>query len=268
MYKRQDQFRKRIARIKEERGQKLTELAKGKHTRGQVINIQTGEVIIPANTEIRKPHIQRLQEIDFTDVEFEDEDEERDGKGGGGGDAVSGAEIKRILLEFSHAIEEAEMAESREIDKFKRGDDLDPGLIKQLKVYVASKRKLQVGDKMAGRHGNKGVIATILPEEDMPFLPDGTPVDMVLNPLGVPSRMNVGQLLETHLGWAAKALGLKICTPVFNGVTEPQIKELMQQAGIPTSGKAVLSDGRTGERFEQEVTVGCLLYTSPSPRDS
>jgi DNA-directed RNA polymerase subunit beta len=253
-----DQFRKRIARIKEERGQKLTELAKGKHTRGQVINIQTGEVIIPANTEIRKPHIQRLQEIDFTDVEFEDEDEERDGKGGGGGDAVSGAEIKRILLEFSHAIEEAEMAESREIDKFKRGDDLDPGLIKQLKVYVASKRKLQVGDKMAGRHGNKGVIATILPEEDMPFLPDGTPVDMVLNPLGVPSRMNVGQLLETHLGWAAKALGLKICTPVFNGVTEPQIKELMQQAGIPTSGKAVLSDGRTGERFEQEVTVGQL----------
>jgi DNA-directed RNA polymerase subunit beta len=253
-----DQFRKRIAKIKEERDQKLAELVKGRQTRGQVINIQTGEVIIPAGTEIKKPHIQRLQEVDFTDIEIEDDEEERDGRGGRDGDLVSGIEIKRILLEFTHALEEAEMAESREIDKFKRGDELDPGLIKQVKVYVASKRKLQVGDKMAGRHGNKGVIAKILPEEDMPFLPDGTPVGMVLNPLGVPSRMNVGQLLETHLGWAAQVLGMKVFTPVFNGVTEPQIKELMAQAGLPASGKAVLSDGRTGERFEQEVTVGYL----------
>ena len=253
-----DQFRKRTAKIKEERDQKLADLMKGRQTRGQVINIQTGEVIIPAGTEIKKPHIQRLQEVDFTDIEIEDDEEERDGRGGKDGALVSGIEIKRILLEFTHALEEAEMAESREIDKFKRGDDLDPGLIKQVKVYVASKRKLQVGDKMAGRHGNKGVIAKILPEEDMPFLPDGTPVGMVLNPLGVPSRMNVGQLLETHLGWAAKVLGMKVFTPVFNGVTEPQIKELMAQAGLPASGKAVLSDGRTGDRFEQEVTVGYL----------
>jgi DNA-directed RNA polymerase subunit beta len=131
-------------------------------------------------------------------------------------------------------------------------------LIKQVKVYVAIKRKLQVGDKMAGRHGNKGVIAKILPEEDMPFLADGTPVDMVLNPLGVPSRMNVGQLLETHLGWAAKVLGLKIVTPVFNGIREAPIKELMGKAGIPRSGKTALYDGRTGEPFHQEVTVGFL----------
>ncbi|HOE27931.1 MAG TPA: DNA-directed RNA polymerase subunit beta [bacterium] len=253
-----DASRKRIAKIKEERDAKLAELVKGKQTRGQVINIQTGEVIIPAGVEIKKPHLQRLQEVDFSDIEIEDDEEERDGKGGGDDAFVSGIELKRILLEFMHALEEAEMAESREIDKFKRGDELDPGLIKQVKVYVASKRKLQVGDKMAGRHGNKGVIAKILPEEDMPFLPDGTPVDMVLNPLGVPSRMNVGQLLETHLGWAAKMLGIKVTTPVFNGITELQIKELMKQAGLPASGKVVLSDGRTGDRFEQEVTVGYL----------
>ncbi len=143
-------------------------------------------------------------------------------------------------------------------EKVRRGDELPPGVIKLVKVYVAMKRKLSVGDKMAGRHGNKGVIARVLPEEDMPHLPDGTPVEIVLNPLGVPSRMNVGQILETHLGWAAQALGLYFATPVFDGAKEPEIKTWLEKAGLPSSGKTVLYDGMTGDQFEQEVTVGYI----------
>ena len=143
-------------------------------------------------------------------------------------------------------------------EKIRRGDELPPGVIKMVKVYVAMKRKLSVGDKMAGRHGNKGVIARVLPEEDMPHLPDGTPVEIVLNPLGVPSRMNVGQILETHLGWAAQALGLYFSTPVFDGAKEPEIKSWLKKAGLPSSGKTVLYDGMTGDQFEQEVTVGYI----------
>ena len=143
-------------------------------------------------------------------------------------------------------------------EKIRRGDELPPGVIKLVKVYVAMKRKLSVGDKMAGRHGNKGVIARVLPEEDMPHLPDGTPVEIVLNPLGVPSRMNVGQILETHLGWAASALGLHFATPVFDGATEAEIKGWLAKAELPASGKSRLVDGMTGEDFEQEVTVGYI----------
>ncbi|HEY5599275.1 MAG TPA: DNA-directed RNA polymerase subunit beta, partial [Candidatus Manganitrophaceae bacterium] len=130
------------------------------------------------------------------------------------------------------------------------------GVIKLVKVFVAMKRKLQVGDKMAGRHGNKGVVSRILPEEDMPYLPDGTPVEIVLNPLGVPSRMNVGQILETHLGWAARALGINVASPVFDGATEKEVKEMLQKAKLPSSGQTVLFDGKTGEPFDRPVTVG------------
>jgi DNA-directed RNA polymerase subunit beta len=166
--------------------------------------------------------------------------------------------IKRIeeLAEEQIGIYES-MLEER-IGRLRRGDDLPPGVIKMVKVYVAVRRKLSVGDKMAGRHGNKGVVSKILPEEDMPYLPDGTPVEIVLNPLGVPSRMNVGQILETHLGWAAKALGLWVASPVFDGATEEEIKEHLRQAGLPVSGKTVLYDGRTGKPFHQEVTVGYI----------
>lgn len=143
-------------------------------------------------------------------------------------------------------------------EKIRRGDELPPGVIKLVKVYVAMKRKLSVGDKMAGRHGNKGVIARILPEEDMPYLPDGTPVEIVLNPLGVPSRMNVGQILETHLGWAAHALGLYFATPVFDGATEIEIKNWLDRAGLPKGGKTRLYDGMSGDVFEQDVTVGYI----------
>jgi DNA-directed RNA polymerase subunit beta len=140
----------------------------------------------------------------------------------------------------------------------KRGDELPSGVLQMVKVYVASKRQISVGDKMAGRHGNKGVISKILPMEDMPFLEDGTPVDIVLNPLGVPSRMNVGQILETHLGWAASKLGFRAICPVFDGASEEAIRQALVQAGLPDDGKSVLYDGRTGEPFEQRVTVGMI----------
>ena len=144
-------------------------------------------------------------------------------------------------------------------EKIRRGDELPPGVIKLVKVYVAMKRKLSVGDKMAGRHGNKGVIARILPEEDMPYLPDGTPVEIVLNPLGVPSRMNVGQILETHLGWAAHALGLYFATPVFDGAREGGDQGLAREGGAPdAAARRKLYDGMTGDPFEQEVTVGYI----------
>ena len=140
------------------------------------------------------------------------------------------------------------------------GDELAPGVNKVVRVYIAQKRKISVGDKMAGRHGKKGVVSRILPQEDMPFLPDGTPLDIVLNPLGVPSRMNIGQVLEVHLGYAAHALGWKVATPIFNGANEKEIRELLKQGGVAEDGKTVLYDGRTGEPFDQRVTVGYPYY--------
>ncbi|HVJ47545.1 DNA-directed RNA polymerase subunit beta [Desulfitobacterium sp.] len=140
------------------------------------------------------------------------------------------------------------------------GDELAPGVNELVRVYIAQKRKISVGDKMAGRHGNKGVISRIMREEDMPFLPDGTPVEIVLNPLGVPSRMNIGQVLETHLGWAAKKLGIKVATPVFDGAREEDIFETLKKAGLPQNGKTVLYDGRTGEPFDNEITVGVMYF--------
>ncbi len=150
------------------------------------------------------------------------------------------------------------------IERIEKGDELPPGVIKMVKVFVAMKRKISVGDKMAGRHGNKGVISRILPEEDMPFLPDGTPVEIVLNPLGVPSRMNVGQVLETHLGWAAKALGLHFATPVFDGASEKDVTMQLRKAGLPENGKISLIDGTTGDHFKQEVTVGYIYMNKLS----
>ena len=140
------------------------------------------------------------------------------------------------------------------------GDEMSPGVNEVVRVYIAQKRKISVGDKMAGRHGNKGVVSRILPREDMPYLPDGTPLDIVLNPLGVPSRMNIGQMLEVHLGYAAQALGWKVATPVFNGANEETIRETLRAAGLREDGKSVLYDGRTGEKFDNDVTVGWVYF--------
>ena len=156
------------------------------------------------------------------------ENEERDRK------------IKDLDKKVKRQIEAERSIFKEKVDNLKKGDELAPGVIQAIKVFIAMKRKLSVGDKVSGRHGNKGIIAKIVPEENMPRLPDGTPVDIVLNPLGVPSRMNVGQILETHAGWAAKNLGIWISTPVFDGVSEREIKELLKKAGLPESGKILL----------------------------
>ncbi|MBX3425856.1 MAG: DNA-directed RNA polymerase subunit beta [Pirellulales bacterium] len=155
-------------------------------------------------------------------------------------------------------VEEAIDLRDRRLNSMKRGDELRSGVLQMVKVYIATKRVISVGDKMAGRHGNKGVISKILPIEDMPFLPDGTPIQIMLNPLGVPSRMNVGQILETHLGWAGAKLGFRAVTPVFDGAEESQINDALGEAGLPRHGKIRLNDGRTGEPFEQETTVGFI----------
>jgi DNA-directed RNA polymerase subunit beta len=139
-------------------------------------------------------------------------------------------------------------------------EELNPGVNMVVRCYIAQKRKISVGDKMAGRHGNKGVVSRILPQEDMPFLPDGTPLDIVLNPLGVPSRMNIGQVLEVHLGYAAKALGWKIMTPVFDGAHEEDIRECLKAANLREDGKCVLYDGRTGQTFDNPITVGYMYF--------
>ena len=236
------EFRERLAKLNKEFVDQLAGLLMGEKLDVQIIDVQTGEVVIPPGKKITRPMLQQLGEKDLESYFMPDTE--------------ITAEIKEMFMEHRQAVEELEMRLSREIEKVKRGDELDPGVIKQVKVYIASKRKLQVGDKMAGRHGNKGVIAKIMPDEDMPFLPDGTPVDMVLNPLGVPSRMNVGQVLETHLGWAAKALGMYVATPVFDGIKENEIKGLLKKAKLPETGKSTLHDGRTGERFAQDVVVG------------
>ncbi|MCM8795748.1 MAG: DNA-directed RNA polymerase subunit beta [Candidatus Omnitrophica bacterium] len=167
-------------------------------------------------------------------------------------------EAKVLAASFDEQIQELLVEQAQEIEKVKRGDDLPTGVLKRVVVYVATKRKLAEGDKLAGRHGNKGVVARILPEEDMPYLPDGTPVEIVLNPLGVPSRMNVGQILETHLGWAAKVLGFEVECPVFDGASEEEIKGMLKEAGLPEDGKITLYDGYTGEPFDARVTVGYI----------
>jgi DNA-directed RNA polymerase subunit beta len=173
-------------------------------------------------------------------------------------DEETAGEVSRLAEAAENQIHILETLLEERISRVKRGDELAPGVFKLVKVFVAMKRKLSVGDKIAGRHGNKGVIAKILPEEDMPYLPDGTPVEVVLNPLGVPSRMNVGQILETHLGWAGQALGMRVASPVFDGAAEKDIKTLLKRGKLPPSGKAVLYDGRTGKPFHQEVTVGYI----------
>jgi len=182
---------------------------------------------------------------DFGKLRLE-ENEERDKK------------IKDIEKKVKRQIDALRAEFKEKVESLKKGDELAPGVIQAIKVFIAMKRKLSVGDKVSGRHGNKGIVARIVPMEDLPRLPDGTPVEIVLNPLGVPSRMNVGQILETHAGWAAKKLNMWISTPVFDGISENEIKALLKKAGLPESGKTPLYDGITGEYLDQEVTVGYI----------
>jgi DNA-directed RNA polymerase subunit beta len=244
----EEEYKNKSSELREELTEKLSNILLGEKIPLDVVNAETGEIIIPANRKITKTLLRKLASM-YDHVEIDP--------------SPIRIKIREIIGEFEHRFNELQMERDRQMDRIESGEDVDPGIIKQVKVYVASKRKVSVGDKMAGRHGNKGVIAKIVPEEDMPFLPDGTAVDIVLNPLGVPSRMNVGQVLETHLGIAARALGLRVASPVFDGVTEKEIKAMMREAGkvegfswVKENGKTVLYDGRTGEPFDQEVVVG------------
>jgi len=230
--------------ILEERNKKLEELLHGAHVTADVVSSRSGETLARKGGTLTGAVVSELTRAELLALPLKD---------------VSVRErVKLLINQAESQIDVLEKLNSERINLLTAGDELPPGVIKQVKVYVAMKRKLQVGDKMAGRHGNKGVISVALPEEDLPFLEDGTPVEIVLNPLGVPSRMNVGQILETHLGWVGKVTGTRFATPVFDGAGEQQVHELLRQAGLPEDGKTVLRDGVTGEPFEQRVTVGYI----------
>jgi DNA-directed RNA polymerase subunit beta len=232
--------------LNDERAKRLAALLEGQEVLADLHDEKTNKRLVAKGTLLTRDIIEKLRARDLKRLRLKDKDPRLN------------EQIDEIEEMTSRQIAVLEKITEEKIAKLRKGDELPPGVIKLVKVYIAMKRKLSVGDKMAGRHGNKGVIAKIVPEEDMPYLPDGTPVEIVLNPLGVPSRMNVGQILETHLGWAAHALGLWFATPVFDGATEKDIKALLDKSGLPTSGKIQLFDGLTGQPFEQPVTVGYI----------
>jgi DNA-directed RNA polymerase subunit beta len=227
------------------RTEKLIELMSDQES-GEIRDGITNEILIPAGKKLNEKLIRK---VNFTEVDLSSRYVQ---------DEVVNERLVNIIDNSTQKIKDLEATLDKEIDKVVRGDELKPGVLKLVKVYVAKKRKLNVGDKMAGRHGNKGVIAKIVPVEDMPFRADGTPLQIMLNPLGVPSRMNVGQVLEVHLGWAAKALGITVATPVFDGASYDDVVDALEEAGLPKSGKTKLIDGRTGEYFDTPVTVGYM----------
>jgi DNA-directed RNA polymerase subunit beta len=233
------------ADAKEKRNAKLKTVLEDQICAG-IRDRNSGKVLLKAKTVLK---ISNLEKIDFDEVETSQDWVE---------ESSVNTLVRKILAHYDKRVHDIE--EEYELRKFKVtvGDELPPGITQLAKVYVSKKRKLMVGDKMAGRHGNKGVVAKIVPIEDMPYMPDGTPVDIVLNPLGVPSRMNLGQILETNLGWAAKQLNEQYASPVFDGATLTEIHQEMEKAGVPLTGKSLLFDGRTGEPFDEEVSVGWI----------
>jgi len=232
--------------LNDERSKRLSDLLGGKEVQADLHDEKTNKKLLSKGAILTRDMIEKMRARDLKRMRIANKD------------VRMNEQIDEIEEMTSRQIAVLEKITEEKTAKLRKGDELPPGVIKLVKVYIAMKRKLSVGDKMAGRHGNKGVIARIVPEEDMPYLPDGTPVEIVLNPLGVPSRMNVGQILETHLGWAAQALGLFFATPVFDGATEKDIKSRLTAAKLPTSGKVQLWDGLSGQPFEQPVTVGYI----------
>src|SRR4249920_3580774 len=234
----EDENKKKTDELRDQLTEALSNILLGEKIPLDVVNSETGEIIIPANRKITKTLLRKLATV-YDRIEIDP--------------SPIRNKINEIIGSFKKKFDDLQMQYDEEMERAEAGDGVDSGVVKSVKVYIASKRKLSVGDKMAGRHGNKGVVAKIVAEEDLPFLDDGTPVDIVLNPLGVPSRMNVGQVLETHLGWACKLLGIKIATPVFDGIKEKEIRGYLKEAGLPEHAKIKLTDGRTGEMFDQEI---------------
>jgi len=239
----EEEYKKKMDELREQLTEALSNILLGEKIPLDVVNSETGEIIIPANRKITKTLLRKLATV-YDRIEIDP--------------SPIRNKINEIIGSFKKKFDDLQMQYDEELERAESGEGVDSGVIKSVKVYIASKRKLSVGDKMAGRHGNKGVVAKIVAEEDMPFLANGTPVDIVLNPLGVPSRMNVGQVLETHLGWAARLLGLRFATPVFDGIKEKEIRGYLKEASLPEHGKTRLFDGRTGEAFDQEIVVGYI----------
>ncbi|MGD2278919.1 MAG: DNA-directed RNA polymerase subunit beta, partial [Candidatus Omnitrophota bacterium] len=234
-----------IASLEEKKAERIHQRLIGSRLMSDLEDVETGKALIKAGKKITEADLSKFKKADLDNVYVD-------------GDDKLQAKINSIIMTINSQIEQTTTDMERDLDRIKHGDELPAGVLRRITVFVASKKKLQAGDKMAGRHGNKGVIAKVMPEADMPFLPDGTPLDIVLNPLGVPSRMNIGQLLETQLGWAAKVLGWKISTPVFNGASEKDIEDAMKKAKLPIDGKMDAFDGFTGKQFDQKVTVGYI----------
>ena len=239
----EDDHKKKTDELRDQLTEALSNILLGEKIPLDVVNSETGEIIIPANRKITKTLLRKLATV-YDRIEIDP--------------SPIRNKINEIIGQFKKKFDDLQMQYDEEMERAEAGEGVEAGIVKSVKVYIASKRKLSVGDKMAGRHGNKGVVARIVKEEDMPFLADGTPVEIVLNPLGVPSRMNVGQVLETHLGWAAKILGMKFATPVFDGIKEKNIRSYLKDAKLPEHGKTHLIDGRTGEQFDQEIVVGYI----------
>ena len=237
--------RKDLKDLQEKLGFKLDQVLSEEKSIG--IRNLDGEVVIRSGVQFKDDTFKKMENLDKLDYNQEWIDDKRKHN-----------VIIRIYENFRQKMAEIEELYRHEKNKVQLGDELAPGIVQLAKVYVAKKRKLQVGDKMAGRHGNKGVVSTIVPVEDMPFLPDGRPVDIVLNPLGVPSRMNLGQLFEVALGWAGVRLGAKFASPIFDGAKWEEVQQWLEKAGLNNTSKSILIDGRTGEPFDQEVTVGYL----------
>ncbi len=237
-------FSKQIEYIVNMRNKNLGIILDG--TTARTIKDENGEVVIKAGTKFKEDSFEHCNAQDLV------------AENGFTGDDKANQKVDQLLQQAKALIDNKKIVQEIEIEKVVRGAELPPGVVQLVKVAIATKRVLSVGDKMAGRHGNKGVLAKVVPIEDMPYMPDGTPLDIILNPLGVPSRMNVGQILETHLGWAAKLLGFKVATPVFDGASVTEIKELLKKAGLPEDGKSELYDGRTGQPFHNKITVGYM----------
>ena len=238
-----EEYNKAFAELKTKLVDKLTVLISNRTSQG-VTNVY-GDVVVPTKTKFTQKILHTIDFINVNPNKWTTDKEKNE-------------TIKILLNNYNIKYKELLGVYNRKKFMASVGDELPNGIVQMAKVYIAKKRKLKVGDKMAGRHGNKGIVARIVREEDMPFMADGTPVDIVLNPLGVPSRMNLGQIYETVLGWAGKELGMKFATPIFDGATDEQINELMEKAGLPKNGSVYLYDGGTGERFDQPATVGYI----------
>lgn len=239
------EYKNKEAELLLEFHEKLGALLLGEAAPGHIMHRKTGDVLVREGEQINQELLEQLETEKVDDLIMPEHERY--------------VELKKILREFDVALQTLQTHHKTEVEFMRKGDtELDPGVIRQVKVYVASKRKLQVGDKMAGRHGNKGVVSKIVPEADMPYLPDGQSIEIILNPLGVPSRMNLGQLLETHLGYAAKKSGIYVKSSVFEGFPESRIWDMLKELNLPADGKTYLYDGRTGERFDGRVVVGYI----------